>query len=1080
MKAFSTYFSDSRFSHWCCLIIFALFTMNSALANHDDCSGAIALVCGDIISGNNEGATTESLPTCGMVFPGQTLWYSIAGTGGDITASTCSPDTDFDTQLGIFSGSCGALTCVAGNNNDLGCDNPRFSTVTWSSTAGTTYYIVVAGVLGASGDFELSIDCEDVAPPNDLCADAESIECGDVVIGNTETASSEPGIGTCGTDLSVGPGVWYSFAGTGDMVTVATCGSSFDTKLGVFTGSCGDLSCVDGNDDDCGLQSSVTFVSSVGVTYSIFVTGFGSAAGDFELSITCEDPLENDICEDALLVECGDVVFGSTEDATTTSISSCGTTLNTSGGVWYEFEGDGSTVTLTTCNPGTNYDTKIGVFSGDCGDLVCVDGNDDQGGGFDPACNVTGNGFNRGSTVVFETEDGVSYFILVTGFSSNTGDFEMTVDCLAPPPPPPTPSTCDDATEFFCGDVISGDTRTGSINTLSCGPGAANNLSTAPGLWYSFEGNNSLVTLNTCSPNTDFDIKLGVFAGSCDALACVGVSSNLGLANCPFLSGRADEVTFAAFAGITYYVYVTGVVGASGLFDMFVDCAPVNDDCVNALTIECGETASGSTEDASSDTYPGCGTAFSTAPGVWYTFTGIDGSMTLSTCNAGTDYDTKLFLFEGACGALNCIAGNDDDFGCGFSSLRSTITFNPVDGATYYVLVNGFSSSSTGDFELRLSCNFNTNFVCTDAQDVECGDIVSGTTVDTGSESLPNCGGTTLNTSGTVWYHLVGTGDEVTVTTCNPGSNFDTKIGVFTGSCGSLVCVTGDDDDPCPFSGLRSRVNFLAEDGVSYFIVVTGFGSNEGNYELSIECEDPTPIPACAAATEIFCDEVVAGSTVGAPITDLASCGTALNTSPGVWYKFTGLGDNVTLSTCTGTAYDSKIGVYTGSCFEGGLVCVGGNDDACGLQSSVGPFAAMNGVTYYIYVSGFGGQSGAFELTVECEGMMALVGGNDNGLSEINTTQINPTEYTKDVSVGDFYPNPSAHNANIQIYAPVEAEAQIQLFDAVGHLAHRSEIDLYSGVNTVELQVANLAVGTYFAKIVIGKEAFQKKLVIVK
>jgi hypothetical protein len=43
---------------------------------------------------------------------------------------------------------------------------------------------------------------------------------------------------------------------------------------------------------------------------------------------------------------------------------------------------------------------------------------------------------------------------------------------------------------------------------------------------------------------------------------------------------------------------------------------------------------------------------------------------------------------------------------------------------------------------------------------------------------------------------------------------------------------------------------------------------------------------------------------------------------------------------------------------------VAGNDDACGLQSSVS-FAGVAGTTYYILVHGFGSATGAFTLTVE-------------------------------------------------------------------------------------------------------------------
>lgn len=1122
MKAFSTYFSDSRWTHWCCLVIFALFTVNTALANHDDCSGAIPLICGDIISGNNEGATAEPLPACGMVFPGQTLWYSIVGTGGNITASTCSPNTDFDTQLGIFSGTCGALTCVAGNNNDLGCDNPRYSTVTWASTANVTYYIVVAGVLGADGDFELSIDCEVVAPPNDLCADAEPIGCGETVSGNTETASTEPGLGFCGTSLTSAPGLWYSHVGDGSLVTVSTCNTAdFDTKIGVFSGTCGALVCEAGNDDGSGCSgftSETSFISTPGTTYYIYVTGFGSATGSFDLSVTCDNTPDNDICDDAELVECGGVVTGNTDSATPATVGFCGTSLTSSGGVWYELLGDGSTVTLTTCNPGTDYDTKLGVFSGSCGSLTCVGGNDDQGGGFDPACDVTGIGFNRGSTVTFETEDGVSYFILVTGFSTNTGNFEMTIDCV-PPPPPPT--TCDEAPSVFCGDVVVGNTRDGSVNNLNCGPGAQNNLGTAPGLWYEFQGNNSIVTLNTCSPVLDFDIHLGVFSGSCDALVCEGVSSNIGLAGCPFLSGRADEMSFVAFAGVSYYIYVTGLVGAAGNFEMFIDCELLNDECENALPIECGETVAGTTVDGNPDVYPACGTSFSTAAGVWYSLIGNGNELTLSTCNDGTDYDTKMFLFEGACGALVCIDGNDDDFSCPFSIRHSTITFNSVDGITYYVLVNGFGSAE-GDFELSLTgdcgggpgggddCDEAPDGVVDDVCDADCLEIGvpqgfdnTGATVQAG-EVDPGPGTSCTFGDGwcsfepqpfldnTVWFRFVAPASGCVDVGAN-GADFQIAVYSSTdcGDFGTFVEIGGDDDNG---PGLEPLLDDLAvTPGETYWVQIDGYnGTQSAGVVFVNDCE--APIAACDEAVEIFCDDSVTGSNVGEPTLDLAFCGTSLNTIGGVWFKFTGLGDNVTVSTCNpGTDYDTKIGVFTGTCNFAGLVCIGGNDDqaggfdpACDVtgigfnRGSTVTFAAMNGVEYYIYVTGFAGSTGNFELTVDCDGVAPLAGEDENGLSAINTTQLNPTEASDALAVGDFYPNPTAHNANIQIYAPIEAEAQIQLFDAVGRLAHRSEVDLYSGVNTVELQIADLPVGSYFAKIVIGKETFQKKLVIVE
>src|SRR5690606_8589587 len=131
------------------------------------------------------------------------------------------------------------------------------------------------------------------------------------------------------------------------------------------------------------------------------------------------------------------------------------TTDGTGGGVWYEFVGYGTQTTITTCNPGTDYDTKLRVYTGSCNALTCVVGNDDQAGSVDPAClTVAGVTFNRGSTVTFFAEAGVSYFILVHGFSSAEGNFEMTFD-LGPTGACCTGSSCALMAEVTC-DAMGG------------------------------------------------------------------------------------------------------------------------------------------------------------------------------------------------------------------------------------------------------------------------------------------------------------------------------------------------------------------------------------------------------------------------------------------------------------------------------------------------------------------------------------------------------------------------------------------------------------------------------------------------
>lgn len=128
-------------------------------------------------------------------------------------------------------------------------------------------------------------------PTNDFCADAETIECGDFKTTDTSLATADVASG-CVTGDGSGGGVWYKFTGTGEVVTASLCGSSFDTKIRVYTGTCGALVCETGNDDSfsvCGgAQSSVTWTSVAGTDYYILVHGFGGSEGLFQLTLDCE------------------------------------------------------------------------------------------------------------------------------------------------------------------------------------------------------------------------------------------------------------------------------------------------------------------------------------------------------------------------------------------------------------------------------------------------------------------------------------------------------------------------------------------------------------------------------------------------------------------------------------------------------------------------------------------------------------------------------------------------------------------------------------------------------------------------
>jgi hypothetical protein len=134
---------------------------------NDQCSAALPLTCGQTLNGTTVGSTATGDPTgsCGgESIDAGGVFYSIQGTGGSITLSLCSAGTSYDTKLFVYTGSCGALTCVTGND-DVTCTARQYaSAVTFPSVAGTTYLVFVTGYQANVGTFSLTATCAAVAP----------------------------------------------------------------------------------------------------------------------------------------------------------------------------------------------------------------------------------------------------------------------------------------------------------------------------------------------------------------------------------------------------------------------------------------------------------------------------------------------------------------------------------------------------------------------------------------------------------------------------------------------------------------------------------------------------------------------------------------------------------------------------------------------------------------------------------------------------------------------------------------------------------------------------------------------------
>lgn len=127
----------------------------------------------------------------------------------------------------------------------------------------------------ANDDFNSATTVTEPLPFNDAISTVEATTAGD-----------DP---DC---FGQGPTVWYSFTASQDMsVQANTFGSDYDTTLAVYTGSQGNLTQLDCNDDFNGLQSAVTLNAVANQTYYFMVGAFGSGSGG-NLSFTVREPPE--------------------------------------------------------------------------------------------------------------------------------------------------------------------------------------------------------------------------------------------------------------------------------------------------------------------------------------------------------------------------------------------------------------------------------------------------------------------------------------------------------------------------------------------------------------------------------------------------------------------------------------------------------------------------------------------------------------------------------------------------------------------------------------------------------------------
>lgn len=234
-------------------------------------------------------------------------------------------------------------------------------------------------------------------------------------------------------------------------------------------------------------------------------------------------------------------------------------------------------------------------------------------------------------------------------------------------------TACELATPIACNSSVTGSTVGAAVH-----PGASfcgTSLGTGGTVWYTLVGTGETTTITTCSALTNYDTKLWVYSGSCDALVCEAGSDD---SVCAF-SSLHSTVAFVPAVGVTYYIAVGGYNAAAGNFELSVSCGtpgctdPAASNYDSAATIDDGSCVYCDGELVTLDMFDSFGDGWN---GATYSFIDLDGIVVASGSMVGS-YEQDIICLSDGCYTFNVGGGTFDGE---ISWTLSNIVDGPLSG----------------------------------------------------------------------------------------------------------------------------------------------------------------------------------------------------------------------------------------------------------------------------------------------------------------------------------------------------------------------------------------------------------------
>lgn len=345
------------------------------------------------------------------------------------------------------------------------------------------------------------------------------------------------------------------------------------------------------------------------------------------------------------------------------------------------------------------------------------------------------------------------------------------------------------------------------------------------------------------------------------------------------------------------------------------------------------------------------------ARSVWWQFTALaNGTATANT--AGSNFDTLLAVYTGsAVDALTLVTSNDNDG----ANITSRVSFSVTAGVTYRIVVDG-KNGATGHVGLALTMprppiplndNFASATVLGAGSVTATGDNLRATKETGEPNHAGNAGGKS------VWWRWTASVTRgVTISTA--GSDFNTTLGVYTGTAVNALTTIASNNDS---GGVTSQVTFNAVANTIYRIAVDGFDGDAGQVALAVTVAPPSNDNFANSIALAGSAPTTTSSNVSATKENGEPNHAGNNGGSSVWWRWTAPANGYASVSTAGSTFDTLLAVYTGTAVNN-LTLVASNDQANGGAQSQVAFAVTSGVIYRIAVDGSNNAQGSVALAI--------------------------------------------------------------------------------------------------------------------